>query len=64
MILTVSAPGCGAHPEAWRFSTAPSAPLLAWFGALTQTAERGEIDAILFDGAWGPAGPFTMDRCH
>lgn len=61
MILTVSAPGCGAHPEARRFSAAPSAPSLAWFRALTQTAERGGIDAILFDGAWGPAGPFTLD---
>jgi N-acetyl-S-(2-succino)cysteine monooxygenase len=61
MILTVSAPGCGAHPEAWRFSSAPDAPSLAWFRTLTQTAERGGIDAILFDGAWGPAGPFTLD---
>jgi alkanesulfonate monooxygenase SsuD/methylene tetrahydromethanopterin reductase-like flavin-dependent oxidoreductase (luciferase family) len=61
MILTVSAPGCGAHPEAWRFSSAPAAPSLAWFRTLTQTAERGGIDAILFDGAWGPAGPFTLD---
>ena len=61
MILTVSAPGCGAHPEAWRFSTAPNAPSLAWFRTLTQTAERGGLDAILFDGGWGPAGPFTLD---
>jgi alkanesulfonate monooxygenase SsuD/methylene tetrahydromethanopterin reductase-like flavin-dependent oxidoreductase (luciferase family) len=61
MILTLSAPGCGAHPEAWRFSSAPDVPSLAWFRALTQAAERGGLDAILFDGAWGPAGPFTMD---
>jgi alkanesulfonate monooxygenase SsuD/methylene tetrahydromethanopterin reductase-like flavin-dependent oxidoreductase (luciferase family) len=61
MILTVSAPGCGAHPEAWRFSPAPKAPSFAWFRSLTQTAERGGFDAILFDGAWGPAGPFTLD---
>ena len=61
MILTVSAPGCGAHPEAWRFSAAPAAPSLIWFRQLTQAAERGCLDAILFDGAWGPTGPFTMD---
>jgi N-acetyl-S-(2-succino)cysteine monooxygenase len=61
MILTVSASGCGAHPDAWRFSSAPYAPSLAWLRSLTQTAERGFVDAILFDGAWGPAGPFAMD---
>jgi alkanesulfonate monooxygenase SsuD/methylene tetrahydromethanopterin reductase-like flavin-dependent oxidoreductase (luciferase family) len=61
MLLTVSAPGCGAHPEAWRFSSAPQAPSLAWFRSLTQTAERGGLDAILLDGAWGPAGPFALD---
>ncbi len=61
MILTLSAPGCGAHPEAWRFSSAPQGPSLAWFRSLTQTAERGGLDAILFDGAWGPAGAFTLD---
>jgi alkanesulfonate monooxygenase SsuD/methylene tetrahydromethanopterin reductase-like flavin-dependent oxidoreductase (luciferase family) len=61
MILTCSAPGCGAHPEAWRFSSAPNAPSLAWFRTLVQTAERGGIDAILFDGLWGPAGAFTLD---
>ncbi|MBV8391656.1 MAG: LLM class flavin-dependent oxidoreductase [Alphaproteobacteria bacterium] len=61
MLLTVSAPGCGAHPEAWRFSSAPKAPSLGWFQSLTRTAERGGLDAILFDGAWGPAGPFMLD---
>ncbi|HTR87774.1 MAG TPA: LLM class flavin-dependent oxidoreductase [Reyranella sp.] len=52
MILTVSTPGHGVHP---------AAPSLAWFRTLTRTAERGGFDAILFDGAWGPAGPFTID---
>lgn len=61
MLLTVSAPGCGAYPAAWRFSSAPNAPSLPWFRALTQTAERGGLDAILFDGAWGPSGPFVLD---
>jgi alkanesulfonate monooxygenase SsuD/methylene tetrahydromethanopterin reductase-like flavin-dependent oxidoreductase (luciferase family) len=61
MILTVSAPGCGAHPNAWRVSRAPPAPSLAWFRTLTQTAERGGLDAILIDGQWGPAAPFTLD---
>lgn len=61
MILTVSAPGCGAHPNAWRFSGAPPAPSLQWFRALTRTAERGGIDAILFDGQWGPAASFVLD---
>lgn len=61
MILTVSIPGCGAHPNAWRHSTAPAAPLLSWFRTLTETAERGGFDAILFDGEWGPAGPFVID---
>jgi alkanesulfonate monooxygenase SsuD/methylene tetrahydromethanopterin reductase-like flavin-dependent oxidoreductase (luciferase family) len=61
MILTVSAPGCGAHPDAWRFSPAPNSPSLAWFRGLTRTAERGGLDAILFDGAWGPAGSFVLD---
>jgi alkanesulfonate monooxygenase SsuD/methylene tetrahydromethanopterin reductase-like flavin-dependent oxidoreductase (luciferase family) len=61
MILTVSAPGCGAHPNAGRASTAPSAPSLNWFRTLTRTAERGCLDAILFDGQWGPAAPFVLD---
>ena len=61
MILTVSIPGCGAHPNAWRCSTAPAAPSLSWFRTLTATAERGGFDAILFDGEWGPAGPFVLD---
>lgn len=61
MILTVSVPGCGAHPEAWRFSSAPDAPSLAWFRELARAAERGGLDAILLDGAWGPAGPFVLD---
>ena len=61
MILTVSAPGCGAHPNAGRFSGAPHAPLLNWFRTLTRTAERGGIDAILFDGQWGPAARFVLD---
>lgn len=61
MILTVSAPGCGAHRNAWRFSSAPPAPSLSWFRGLTRTAERGGLDAILFDGQWGPAAPFVLD---
>lgn len=61
MILTVSAPGCGAHPSAWRFSNAPPAPALAWFRTLTRTAERGGLDAIVFDGQWGPAASFVLD---
>ena len=61
MILTVSTPGCGAHPNAGRFSDAPPAPSLPWFRLLTRTAERGGIDALLFDGQWGPAAPFVLD---
>ena len=61
MILTVSAPGCGAHPNALRFCTAPPAPSLDWFRGLVRTAERGGIDAILFDGQWGPSPLFTLD---
>lgn len=61
MILTVSAPGCGAHPNAVRFSTAPPAPSLDWFRGLVRSAERGGLDAILFDGQWGPSAAFTLD---
>lgn len=61
MILTVSTPGCGAHPEAWRASGAPCAPSLPWFRALTRAAERGGLDAILLDGQWGPGASFVLD---
>jgi alkanesulfonate monooxygenase SsuD/methylene tetrahydromethanopterin reductase-like flavin-dependent oxidoreductase (luciferase family) len=61
MILTVSAPGCGAHPNAGRVSPAPPAPSLDWFRSLVRTAERGCFDAILFDGQWGPAESFVLD---
>ncbi len=56
MILAVSAPGCGAHPAAWRVTDAPRAPSLRWFQALARLAESGGLDAILFGGCpWGPA---------
>jgi alkanesulfonate monooxygenase SsuD/methylene tetrahydromethanopterin reductase-like flavin-dependent oxidoreductase (luciferase family) len=61
MILTVSAPGFGAHPNAVRLSNAPPAPSLDWFRSIVRTAERGGIDAILFDGQWGPSSLFTLD---
>jgi N-acetyl-S-(2-succino)cysteine monooxygenase len=61
MILTVSAPGCGAHPNAQCFGTAPPAPSLDWFRGLVRTAERGGLDAILLDGQWGPSPLFTLD---
>jgi alkanesulfonate monooxygenase SsuD/methylene tetrahydromethanopterin reductase-like flavin-dependent oxidoreductase (luciferase family) len=61
MILTVSTPGCGAHPNAQRFSAAPPAPSLDWFRGLVRTAERGGLDAILFDGQWGPSPLFALD---
>lgn len=51
MILTVSPPG----------SAALSAPSLPWFRALVRTAERGGLDAILFDGQWGPTPAFNLD---
>jgi alkanesulfonate monooxygenase SsuD/methylene tetrahydromethanopterin reductase-like flavin-dependent oxidoreductase (luciferase family) len=51
MILTVSPLSSGALP----------APSLAWFRTLARTAERGGLDAILFDGQWGPAGEFRLD---
>lgn len=51
MILTVS-PGGG---------DAPPAPSLDRFRALARTAERGGLDAILFDGQWGPAAGFNLD---
>jgi len=51
MILTVSPPG----------SAALSAPSLSWFRALVRTAERGGLDAILFDGQWGPTPAFNLD---
>jgi N-acetyl-S-(2-succino)cysteine monooxygenase len=61
MILTVSTPGGGAHPNARRFSAIAPAPSLSWFRTLVQTAERGGLDAILLDGQWGPAASFTLD---
>ncbi|MCX7365345.1 MAG: LLM class flavin-dependent oxidoreductase [Alphaproteobacteria bacterium] len=61
MILTVSIQGCGAHPEARHASSAPPAPSLPWFRALTRTAERGSLDAILLDGQWGPGAPYVLD---
>jgi alkanesulfonate monooxygenase SsuD/methylene tetrahydromethanopterin reductase-like flavin-dependent oxidoreductase (luciferase family) len=51
MILTVSPPG----------SAALSAPTLSWFRSLVRTAERGGLDAILFDGQWGPSTAFNLD---
>jgi alkanesulfonate monooxygenase SsuD/methylene tetrahydromethanopterin reductase-like flavin-dependent oxidoreductase (luciferase family) len=51
MILTVSRPGSAALP----------APSLQWFRTLVRTAERGGLDAILFDGQWGPTSAFTLD---
>jgi alkanesulfonate monooxygenase SsuD/methylene tetrahydromethanopterin reductase-like flavin-dependent oxidoreductase (luciferase family) len=51
MILTVSPRGRGAPP----------APTLDWFRTLTRTAERGGLDAILFDGQWGASAAFTLD---
>jgi len=61
MILAVSTPGGGAHPNAGRFGAAPPAPSLSWFRSLVRTAERGGLDAILLDGQWGPAASFTLD---
>ena len=52
MILTVSPRGGSALPPA---------PSLDWFRSLVRTAERGGIDAILFDGQWGPSSAFTLD---
>ena len=51
MILTVSPPG----------SATLSAPSLSWFRALVRSAERGGLDAILFDGPWGPTPAFNLD---
>jgi alkanesulfonate monooxygenase SsuD/methylene tetrahydromethanopterin reductase-like flavin-dependent oxidoreductase (luciferase family) len=51
MILTVSPLGRGAPP----------APSLDWFRSLVRIAERGGLDAILFDGQWGPSSAFTLD---
>jgi alkanesulfonate monooxygenase SsuD/methylene tetrahydromethanopterin reductase-like flavin-dependent oxidoreductase (luciferase family) len=51
MILTVSPAG----------GDAPPAPSLDRFRALARSAERGGLDAILFDGQWGPAGTFNLD---
>ncbi len=38
-----------------------SAPSLPWFRTLVRTAERGGLDAILFDGQWGPTPAFNLD---
>ena len=51
MILTVSTSGSGTAP----------APSLDWFRALVRTAERGGLDAILFDGQWGAGASCTLD---
>jgi N-acetyl-S-(2-succino)cysteine monooxygenase len=51
MILTVSTSGSGAV----------AAPSLDWFRALVRTAERGGLDAILFDGQWGAGASFMLD---
>src|SRR5476651_1230912 len=51
MILTVSTSGSGASP----------APSLNWFRALVRTAERGGLDAILFDAQWGAGASLTLD---
>ncbi len=50
MILTVSPAG-----------GAPAAPSLPWFRTLVRTAERGGLDAILFDGQWGLSSAFNLD---
>src|SRR5580698_7690033 len=51
MILTVSPLGSRTLP----------APSLPWFRTLVRTAERGGLDAILFDGQWGPSSAFNLD---
>lgn len=51
MILTVSTAGSGAS----------AAPSLQWFRTLVRIAERGGLDAILFDGQWGAGAPFMLD---
>jgi N-acetyl-S-(2-succino)cysteine monooxygenase len=51
VILTVSPRGSGTPP----------APSLQWFRSLVRTAERGGLDAILFDGQWGASSAFTLD---
>ncbi len=51
MILTVSPPGSKTLP----------APSLPWFRSLVRAAERGGLDAILFDGQWGPSSAFNLD---
>ena len=51
MILTVSTSGSGTA----------AAPSLDWFRTLVRTAERGGLDAILFDGQWGAGVQFLLD---
>jgi alkanesulfonate monooxygenase SsuD/methylene tetrahydromethanopterin reductase-like flavin-dependent oxidoreductase (luciferase family) len=51
MILTVSTSGSGTA----------AAPSLNWFRALVRTAERGGLDAILFDAQWGAGASLTLD---
>lgn len=56
MDIMVSAPGCGAHPAAWRAQPPPHAPSLAWFRSLVMLAEQACLDAVLFGAhPWGPA---------